>query len=856
MSTDTFIERDFLAKHGPTLLERGYTVVPIQPGKKAPGFDGWQKAKPSKEQLTGWLKEGFAHAGVGILTKWTCAIDIDCHDEATALKFEKWCHENIGHAPVRVGKAPKRLLLYRTSEPFRKRRSAVYTDEWNQKQLIEVLGDGQQFVAYHIHPDTGRPYEWINGSSPLTIRAADLPEVKQEKIDELLRLFEAHATAAGWDLIRKTAEKQGAVDRDNPWAEDSQPIDISVDELRSRLMLIPVDGPGYDQWMQVGMALYHQFDGDDEGFELWNEWSETSMDYDLDELQRKWPTFEIEGKKRAPVTGRFIMRLAKESVEKTARELSLKLRDAFTNATNLDEWEAARKLAREAEIDSLARSTLAAVAKDRRDAITGHRTPIAEIKKAISFQPRKNEKTPKWCEDWIYDTSDDKFYNTKRKTAASKQGFDASYDRQALTKQDILNGKDNPTNTASDLALNVYKIPVVDGRLYMPGRDPIFHEPNGTFANTYPEHEIPEMPKELVPQDKKNIDRVKAHIVHLLESPKEQRMLLDWLSWVVQNPGKFMRYAVLLQGTMGDGKTFFAEMLRAVMGVSNVKMANANTIIKSDFTEWAVGQCVCCVEEIRLRSTHGIDKWEAINKIKDKITNAVIEIHPKGSRGYNVMNTTSYLMFSNYQDALPLEDNERRYMVLFSRWQRKEDIEKFNEENPKYYARLYQTLLDSPGALRKWLLEHEQDEDFDPMGRAPDTMARRVMTRKAKPEFIQVLDELLDEDEEPSCCRALLDVTELQDILSMRGVDWPSPKALSSILERDGYEALGKVRIGTGELGGTHRFYSRSPDQFKSSSNGSIAKTDPAKVRAFIAMRQATKRKSLGVNDPDPMDEI
>lgn len=852
MSTDTFIVRNFLAKYGPALLDQGYTVVPIQPGKKAPGFDGWQKAKPSKDQINAWLKDGFQNAGVGILTKWTCAIDIDCHDEETALKFDRWCQENIGKAPLRIGRAPKRLLLYRTSEPFRKRMTSKYIDEWRQTQRIEILGEGQQFVAFHIHPDTGKPYEWVGGVSPLNVRAADLPELKPEHIDDLIRLFEEHAKTAGWEVLRQArSAPSGDVDKDNPWAEDSQPIDISTDELRSRLMLIPVDGPGYDQWMQVGMALYHQFDGDEEGFELWNEWSEMSMDYDLDELQRKWPTFEIEGKKRAPVTGRFIMRLAKESVEKTAREISVKLRDAFVNATNLEEWEAARRLAREAEIDSLSRGTLAAVAKDRRDAITGHKTPIAEIKRAIAFQPRKNEKTPKWCEDWVYDVGDDKFYNTKRKTAASQQGFNAMYDRQALTRQDILNGKDNPTKSASDLALNVFKIMTVDGRLYMPGRDGIFHEPNGTFANTYPEHEIPEMPKEIVPQDKKNIERVKAHIKHLLKDEREQRLFLDWISWVVQNPGKFMRYGVLLQGVQGDGKTFFAEMLRAVMGVSNVRMANADTIIKSNFTEWAVGQCVCCVEEVRLKDGRGIDKWEAINKIKDKIANSVIEIHPKGSAPFNVRNTTSYLMFSNYKDALPLEDNERRYMVLFSRWQRREDIDAFRNENPKYYIRLYEAIVESPGAIRKWLLDHEQAEDFEPMGVAPETQARKVMVRKSKPEFIQVLDELLDEDDDPSLCRALLDVTELHDVMTARGVEWPSPKTLASVLERDGYEALGKVRIGSGDDDSTHRFYSRTPDQFVTQVEGSAPKTDASRVRAFLTMRKATRKRV----DADPMDD-
>ncbi|MFK5284332.1 hypothetical protein ACI3PL_32600, partial [Lacticaseibacillus paracasei] len=76
-------------------------------------------------------------------------------------------------------------------------------------------------------------------------------------------------------------------------------------------------------------------------------------------------------KKRAPLTARFLLRLSKEAVEKTALELSVKLKDAFTQAKDLAEWDKAREMARSAEIDGLARAALAQVAKERRDTITG-----------------------------------------------------------------------------------------------------------------------------------------------------------------------------------------------------------------------------------------------------------------------------------------------------------------------------------------------------------------------------------------------------------------------------------------------------------------------------------------------------
>lgn len=808
MSTEPIDHRGYLDRHGEALIDNGYTVVPIQVGKKAPGFDGWQKAKASKLQVREWVEHGHRNAGVGILTKLTPAVDIDVQDEDIALQMEAFVLREIDQAPVRIGKPPKRLLLFRCDEPFRKVRSTVYVDEWEQKCLIEVLGDGQQFVAFHTHPDTKRPYIWT-GKSPLQVRAGDLPTLTVEQVSRIIEKFEELAKAAcvdrGWRVYKKAREQPKALDKDNPWAEDTAPVQIEDDELRSRLLLVP-GAEDYDTWVQVGMALYHQFDGDQVGLDLWHEWSEVADNYDPDALARHWESFSISGKKRAPITARYILRLAKEAVETTSVEMALKLRDAFLSATNIVEWKRAVEMAREAEIDGIARGSIAQVAKDAIDKIMGTKTPLVEVKKTIAYSPKGGEKTPKWAARWVYDTSDDRFFHLDTKIAVTQQGFNAMHDRHAMTRKDALDGKSGPSSTASGLALNLYRITAVNGRRYMPGRDPIFHEPDGVFANSYPEHEIPELPDQLLPRDKRNVERVKRHIAHLLADPWEQRMLLDWLSWVVQNPGRHANYAVLLQGVEGDGKSFFGAMMRAVMGVSNVRMLNAK-ILESDFTDWAVGQCLTCFEEVRLVKHN---KWEVINTIKPFITNTTIEVHPKGKATYNATNTTNYLLFTNYRDALPLDDDGRRYLVLFSRWQRKEKLDAFKAEHPRYYEELYRTFEESAPALRKWLLEHEQHDDFRPFGDAPTTESREFMIRQAKPELIQLIDDAIAEDQYVGISKGLLDLGEVRDLLLLHGLEMPSPKAISAMLTRAGWESLGQVRFGDRRLS----VYSKVPENF------------------------------------------
>lgn len=830
---DQFNRYDYLHQHGQTLINNGYHVVPIRVGGKAPGFDGWEKSRPTKAQLTEWLENGHRWAGVGILTKLTPAVDIDVRDEKVALLLDAWVREHLGGKLVRIGQAPKRLFLFRCETPFRKMRTTVRMDEWGDKQQIEVLCDGQQFVAYHKHPETGKPYDWPDdGQNPLRVNANELPVLKPDQVDELFAYYEQLADSQGWEVAKAARSRPKSLDMsvDDPFVEDTSPVDMSDDELRARTLLVP-NPDDYETWINVGMALHHQWDGGEIGLKLWHEWAETADNYDADALERRWDDFKIDGKRRAPITMRYVLKVAAEAVAHTTAQYTNKLRDMFSNAKDIIEWNKARDATRNAEVDGLARSGLAHIAKEALDKITGNKTSLVEIKKAIAYQPKNGEKIAGWAKAWVYDTSDDRFFNTEKKISVTQQGFNATHDRNALTKKDALDGKSSPSNTASALALNVYKIRTVDGRRYEPGQDSIFYGTDGVFANTYPEHEIPELPDKVLPRDKRNVDRVKHHIEHLLPKESEQRMFLDWISWVVQNPGRHANYAVLLQGVEGDGKSFWAQLLRTVMGVTNVRMLNAH-IFESNFTDWTVGQCVACVEEVRIVKAQ--NKYEVINRIKPNITNDIIEVHPKGKAPYNAKNTTSYLLFSNYTDALPLDDDGRRYLVLFSQWQRREALLAFKRSRPDYYTKLYNAIDESPGALRKWLLDHSQHPDFDPMGDAPQTAARKFMIRQSKPEFILELNQLIAENTLLGVSDELLNITDLSEIFMARGLDMPMTRALSSMLQRDGWSEVGRVRVGSG----LSRFWSRSHEKFFSYDSQGEPTLEPSKVREFLKKRE------------------
>jgi hypothetical protein len=344
-----------------------------------------------------------------------------------------------------------------------------------------------------------------------------------------------------------------------------------------------------------------------------------------------------------------------------------------------------------------------------------------------------------------------------------------------MTQDDIAEGRATPKHRPSDLAGAVYKVTKVHSRQYQPLEGDIFERDGLTIANTYPANTVPERKFSLTVDDKRAIDLVKGHIAHLLDDERDQRLFTSWLSYVVSNPGHKVNWAVLLQGTEGDGKSFFSFLLRAVMGVPNVSMLNASSF-QSNFTGWAVGQCVTAVEEIRLQ---GESRYDILNKIKPFITNPVIEVHAKGKTQFTADNTTNYILFTNFKDALPLNSNDRRYCVFFSKWQNREDLDAFVNTHPNYYRDLYRAIEMHPRAIRGWLMDYELDAEFEAKGNAPITKAHSEMVANSMSEVSKAILELVSDNNYPTIGQELIVLGDLNNAIIDSGMDpiaqvkWP-----------------------------------------------------------------------------------
>jgi hypothetical protein len=184
------------------------------------------------------------------------------------LELERLARARLGDTPaLRIGRAPKRLLVYRAAAPFAGIRRAP----------IEVLGLGQQFVAHAIHPDTGRPYEWSE-ESLADLDIGELPTVDETAVraflDEALALVPDHLKP-----VRLTAERSG--DGRSAHAQAG-----TFAAIRAALAWIPNADLDYDSWVRIDLALKGALG--DAGGELFTAWSAQSGKDDAAFTVKTW----------------------------------------------------------------------------------------------------------------------------------------------------------------------------------------------------------------------------------------------------------------------------------------------------------------------------------------------------------------------------------------------------------------------------------------------------------------------------------------------------------------------------------------------------------------------------------------
>jgi putative DNA primase/helicase len=278
------------------LLAAGYLPLPLY-GKEPPvygknnarkGLAEWTELTTvTPEQIKMWERIWPDAVNTGMLTKLTPTFDADIMHLEAAEAVEDLVRERYeerGHTLIRIGKAPKRAIPFRTQEPFKKIIANLTAPDGSEHK-IEFLCDGQQVVVDGIHPDTGKPYSW-HGGVPGDIAHDELPYITgaeaQQLVDDVVKLLVDRFgfAIARWDC------GNGAGNRANPHAAGCNPqADPAI--IATALTFIP-NTVGWDEWNTIGMATWRATGGSEAGFAAFNTWSKKSDKYDPQYTSNKW----------------------------------------------------------------------------------------------------------------------------------------------------------------------------------------------------------------------------------------------------------------------------------------------------------------------------------------------------------------------------------------------------------------------------------------------------------------------------------------------------------------------------------------------------------------------------------------
>jgi len=636
----------------------------------------------------------------------------------------------------------------------------------------------------------------------------------------------------------------------------------------------------YDQWLEVGSALNWRYEGSDEGYDKWVEWSARSSKHNVSKMSGKWKS--LDPKARNPTTlATIVMRVKDSSVSAVLRELDSgregdgedagedtreedagKGKEKISVSTAVDRLvDRARNITSEDEYRTVLRS-INLLSPSRRQVVStdvgrlatalvkspfGIEAGFSKLQATDTVKQQLGYKTkadfipgetvtvdedghacvrigaPEWCRQWCFVVEENVFYNLHTMKRVDKSAFDTQYASEPVVRDDA----DYPS--ANRLVAAKNWVLMVDAVEFNPTKESFYSELSGsemvmdsdgverlrksrTLVNSYAPPALSPASDERMASDESRavIERLQWHTHFIIGNEDLERTLFDWLAHNIQFPGRKITWAVLMQGFYGIGKTYYYELLKRIFGEYVKVITDAD--ISSGFSAWATGSLINCIEEIRNKT----NKYEVVEALKPYITNASIPSTAKGKDPTSRLNFTNYLAFTNYEDALPMDEGDRRYFVLFSRIKnkiqlREELLDRVLEiglsfgdgedaPNGAYFNQLYGDLDNYKDVIYRFFLDYKISDTFVAKGIAPMSEAKQIMIDNSVPQYvIDVHNVIAAQKDNPVVNEHIVDTKTLVRLCASE-MDAPKGRWLAKALSDLGYVYLrGKrgVKIGT-----------------------------------------------------------
>jgi hypothetical protein len=241
--------------------------------------------------------------------------------------------------------------------------------------------------------------------------------------------------------------------------------------------------------------------------------------------------------------------------------------------------------------------------------------------------------------------------------------------------------------------------------IYLPEKPEFPHGPSRVFYNIWRKSGIEARLGDVKP--------FLDHMAFLFPHEGDRELVLDYLALLVQKPAEKIRFALLIRGAQGTGKSWIGNLMERIIGTPNV-VRPSNDEVTSRWTAWMEGAQLAIVEELMT-----LGRLEVANRLKPVITDPTIRIEEKNCSIYSIPNCLNFICFTNHEDTLKIEHGGRRWLVVFS---------PAAKQDAGYYERLFGYLENGGAAFVKhWLLQRQVVLNGE--GVAPHTSGKEAMRR-------------------------------------------------------------------------------------------------------------------------------
>ena len=735
--------------------------TPIKAAGKRPVSSDWRQLALRDPPDAAVRKASPLALNSGLLCGDLVGIDIDVLDGALVAEIAGLVASTLGPSPLqRIGRAPKILFCYRAAEPFSKVKTPVFAMPDGTQAHVEILGDGQQFVGYGVHPDTLRPYAWP-GRSPLDTPLHELPVIDAMAARDLIGATGELLRAAGGVPKTPPPTEPPPVEPPPRRPEDENFFSrVNTAALANLESWVPTMLPAAKfysnkrSWRVTSQALGRDFEedlsfapdgikdfGDDHGDH--NGRGLTAIDAVMEFGAAADPItaamWLCERMGIAPTTLGWRAPSRPENGRKAQERARAKLPPPAPDpgADGGGDGDSGGELPPPGEGGSGDGGELPPP-NDRGggDDVEDDDDPAPKLRRGVALN------------DFFAVMTEHKYVFVQDRNLWPADSINGRFGKIPVR---LANGQQAQVKAAAWLDMHR----PVEGMTWAPGKPMVLdntlinqggmiaHEGVRTF-NLY-------LPPTMRHGDPRKARRWLRHVLRVYPDKDDARHILYWLAHRVQRPHEKINHALVPGGWQGVGKDTIVEPVKRAVGTWNGQEESPRTILERQFNGY--------LKAVLLRISEAQDLGDTQRRVFYEAMKAVIAAPPdmlrvneKNRQEYYIPNVVGVILTTNHKsDGIHLPDDDRRHYVAWSPLKR----DAFSEE---YFIRFYRWLDDGGDAAVAGYLAQLDLSGFDP---------------KAPPRQTQAFWDIVNASQVP-------ENRELADLLD--GLDNPDAVTLASII--------------------------------------------------------------------------